>query len=460
MWSKVDLAKFNSYSTTEKFNVVASRFTHDQGLQKYISQFMQYTGQYGRLRDGSNSLMSNGDCYAIEQNAFLSTTATEAANIAFSQLWSNDNESIVLENLNDDQKYDNFITYLNKTSLSAIINLVIRDYINFGFAFVYVEEITTFPYVHFKILNPLSIAWLEYNEAYFYHSKYYNKNTKSIEYYVDVITQDESYRLFHDGKKSKTDLKYSSIIAIKPDSMNDINGIGLNILSAMEDLTSAINGYRYHMAMHIKPPIIENAHSIVEDNEIDRRPDGVTRLAEQYSEGSAMNPTALVLDKYHNVLNDMQQYIQMQRSDIQKAYRIDLLESQAKDSAFQLLRTHLYYIFVPKLLDVVIDIYKRKMKVDLGKDYILKFDTLANNASTASKANNMTEFLNMVGMVEKIAGAAGLKLNPSKIVEEIGNILKINPFVLLSEEEMTQLLQDIADKKKQNQQQPQPLQGQ
>lgn len=441
----MDIDYLNSLSNRDKYSAIANLFDTNNRTRSCMSMFVEYTGQYGRLDAAwlNNANFANCD---IKENDFLSTTSREAANLTYAQVWSNDNSSIVLENVDNDI-YDNFIHWLNKTNLSPALANIIRDYIDFGFAFLYIEETTKDPYINFKVLNPLSIAWTSHDQAYFFKQTKFDSKNNKWQCLLHVITPDASYAIDDTGKQIDSVLKFDSFINIKPDSVLNADGIGIKLISMVTDLESTISAYRHHMAMHIKPPVLINAHSITEDNEIDLYPSGITRLAEQYGSGSVSPPIAMTLDKYHNVLEEIQVYLQQHRQDIQKAYRIDMLQSPdptIRSSAFQLLRTQLYYTFMPKLVATTALVFKRKMKLDIGKDYILKFDTLANNASTASKANNMTEFLNLVGMVEKINGGSGLKLNPSKLIEEIGDILKIDPFVLFSEKDMAGIMHNIA----------------
>ncbi len=443
----MDISYLNSLSAPDVYFAVDRFFDKANDIRKSMLLFTAFTGQYGRLDDKNGAdIYNNYSSELCGENAFLSTTSREAANLTYAQLWSNDNESIVLENVDNDV-YDKFIQWLNKTNLSAAISNIIKDYIDYGFCFLYVEETSKDPYIHFKVLNPLSIAWSQHDNAYFHKQFKYNKQKQEWQELIHVVTPEDSYFIDNTGRKAKSTLKFKSFINIKPDCIFNAAGVGLSLSQAVCDLQSTVNAWQKHMAMHVQPPVVVNAHTATQDDVIDLEPSGVTKLAEHYAAGSTGTPVAMVLDKYHNVLKEIQIYLEQQRNDIQKAYRIDMLQSQdptIRSSAYQLLRTQLYYVFIPKLVDATAAVFKRRMKLDLGKDYVLKFDTLANNASTASKANNMTEFLNLVGMVEKINGGSGLKLNPSKLIEEIGDILKIDPFVLFSEKDMAGIMHNIA----------------
>lgn len=452
----MDLNYLSQFDTKEQHSKLYYYFDVTRRLKKYVANFLAYTGQYGRLLPFQNEILSD-----ISQNSFLATTSVEAANMAYSQLWSNDNSSIVLEKLADSSKYDAFIDWLNTTNLCDAISLVIKDVIDLGYAFIYVEEISTAPYIKYRVLNPMLVAWSEYGDTFVYREHAFDKYNKAAKNVFHVLSKDASYSIDDEGIKRKSTMKFSSIVGIKPDSMYNLQGIGLNLLSTIDELTSITNAYNVHMSMHIKPPIVINAHSITEDSEIDLTPDAVIKLSDHYRSGQTQSPAAMVLDKYHNVLSNISEYLSLKRQDIQKAYRVDMLQAPdptMRASAFQALRSKLYYVMLPALVSSSVGIYKRKMKIDLGKDYVLKVDTVANNASTASKVGNMSEFLNMVGMMNKMLGGSSYKLDPSLVIEEIGRTLKIDPSILLSTDDMKRALVNASRPQQQQPQPQQPLQ--
>lgn len=439
----MDIDLFNTLNALEQYHHVSSMLSSTTTIRTHMSMFMGATGQYGRLRQYNNYDYNRivEDC----RSPFLSTISREAANLTYAQLWSNDNESIVLGGVPKDN-YDKFITWLNTTNLSVTLSLVIKDYLDFGCAFVYVEEVKEKPYVYFRLINPLCTAWAPRDAAFFYLQNKYDKTTKTIKKYVHVIMPDVSYCLDESGHRRESTLKYSSFLAIKTDNVDDLDGVGIGLMRTVSDMDCTVRAYRHHMEMMIRPPVILNAHSVTEDAEIDLEPSGVTMSSEHYS-GQAQSPIAMVLDKYQNILQDIQVYLEQSRNDIKQAYRLDMLQSpdpRMQSNAFQVIRSQLYYLFIPRMVNVLSKLANRKVDIDLGNDYVLKLDTLANNASTASKANNMTEFLNLVGMIEKVSGGSGLKLNPSKLIEEIGSMLKIDPYVLFSEQDMAHILKQVA----------------
>ena len=139
---------------------------------------------------------------------------------------------------------------------------------------------------------------MPYDEIIFYGRRN-KKDYTSIS--IDIITPQGSYTLDKAGNKTKSDTKYSSFISMKPDNMHDINGVGLSLMQTVVDLQCTAFAYKKHMKLLIDPPLVFNANGIPEDEVLDRRPEGVTKLAQQYGE-PVDNHVAMILDKYHNIL--------------------------------------------------------------------------------------------------------------------------------------------------------------
>lgn len=429
-----------------------------------IASFFALSGAKDRLLENFRDLY--GDWYSMEDKntAFLATTSRKTADILYSQIWSNNNETLILNNI-DDSTFDNFIDLLNQTNLCSAIRGILRDIVDIGVGFIYVEELPQEPYVHFKVLNPLNIFK---HDGKYYHS-WISENDDSKNKFNRHITildpKKPAQVLSHDHNGvpflSESNMKYENMLSFtKDDTFVCLDGAGIQSIGTVKATKKSEDNLHQNAGLVVRPPVVVNEQMITDDNQINLFAGGVTKAAARY-DTTAGTPIINALADYRQILPELIQLIQFNTAEIDKAYMLDLLLSedpQLRMSTYQIVRNTMFNTIIPKMIRLSAEILTKKRQIKMSPPIKMKFNSLSNSPAEAGAMGNFTQFLNAIAALENITQGSGLKLHPSNTVEYLINILRLKNDMVFSEQELTAMYNKIAAQK-QSQQQQQQLQS-
>lgn len=425
--------------------------------QQKIACFFALSGAMCRLYDNSSMLQGHWYNYEDKNTAHLATISRKTADILYSQIWSNNNETIINEDVNDDD-FEEFLEVLNQTNMCSAIRGLLKDIVDIGVGFIYVEEISKEPYVHFKVLNPLNI--IKHDGKYF-HAWYSNDDDKDFNITV-LGNKEEAFYYDKHGTKQRSNMKFSNIISFtKDDSFLSIEGAGVQSIGTAKATSKSEVDMHRNVGLVVNPPVIVNEQMITDDNRIELYEGGITKAAARY-DTAAGTPIINALADYRNILPELIQLIQFNSGEIEKAYMLDMLtapDPELRMSAYQIVRNTMFNSILPKMIKLSIEVFNRKKKVKF-KEMKMKFNSLSNSAGEAAAMNNFNQFLNAVGSLEQITQGSGLKLHPSNTVDYLIDVLRLKKDMVFSESELKQMYRQIAAEKQAQQAQQQQAQGQ
>lgn len=431
-----------------------------------IACFFALSGAKDRLLENFRDLYGNWYSMEDKNTAFLATTSRKTADILYSQIWSNNNETIVFDNIDDDT-YDTFIDLLNQTNMCSAIRGVLRDIVDIGVGFIYVEELSEEPYVHFKVLNPLNIFK---HDGKYYHSwaTDHDDDKNKVNRHITILDPKRAAQvLSHDPYGvpflSKSNMKHENMISFtKDDTFVSLDGAGIQSIGTIKATKKSEDDLHHNASLIVRPPVVVNEQMITDDSQVNLFAGGVTKAAARY-DTAAGTPIINALADYRQILPELIQLIQFNTSEIEKAYMLDLLlagDPQLRMSAYQIVRNTMFNSMLPKMIRLAGEIFNKKRQIKLKPPIKIKFNSLSNSPAEAGAMANFTEFLNAVAALENITQGSGLKLHPNNTIDYLINILRLKKDMVFSEEELKQLYNQIAKQQQAQQQQQQAVQQQ
>lgn len=394
----------------------------------------------------SDSQIDIARSIADERSAYTSNISKKTADILFSSIWTNNNETIDIPNIKPEDR-DQFIELLNKTNFCETLYKFVKDIVDIGVAYIYVEELKQAPYLNFYLVNPINMIY--YHDTYYYFWRC-NKTKKEniydndvVEFNTTVLSKKESYSYDHSGRKVQTSMKYDNIISfIDGESSLSAKGAGITALGAIKSTDDAVAYLNDHVEKVVDPPLIVNSTMVPDDNMVNLEPGGVTR-AEAKSEGGT--PVANALGSYASIVPQLMQLVQFSSAEIEKSYMLDMLVSQDQSirmSTYQTMKQSLYNKIIPTLLNTAAKVLKKKKQFDYSVDELnITYKSMFLSLGETTSLNNFNTFLATFENIEKITGGQGEQLNPFTAMDYLVNILGIRKEILMDKKVVQQQYQ-------------------
>lgn len=428
----------------------------------YVNQlqmiaFFALSGNVYRFCDTNNLLNANFNPLEDDRTPYLSTISRKTTDILYSQIWSNNNHTIQIDEYEEEDQ-NKLVALLNNTNFASFLYYFIKDIVDIGVAYAYIEELKEEPYIRYRIINPANILF--FDDVYYYAWVSCHYTDKRVPMYTVLSKHEKAFSINDKRSKMQSIMQYDNIVAYNTNNDSfSLHGAGISVLGTTKSVEESEEGLYRHAEKLIDPPIVTNAQMIADDNIIDLSAGGVTKAEVRY-DTNAGTPIRNSLDDYRSIIPELTQMIQFNTAEIEKAYMLDMLQSEdpsLRMGAYQMQRNILFNELLPKMIHKAIKIFTNKKVFSTdNKTPKIKFKSISSSPWETSLLNNFSQFMQTFANINQLAIGEGEQVDAYRTTKYVAEILNINKNILSTDDELTKYYAARTAQMQQQQQQQQP----